>query len=265
MKNHISDELLVIKVGTSTLTKPDSVDWLALDHFSFREIGQQVVQLADAGTNVAIVSSAAIAAGYACSREERTTEARKDTLEKQRMACLGQASLMHAWQTSLQPKLTGQVLFTRHELNSPEKNELRDVTQRLFERGDIPVANENDALSHEEISFGDNDMLAAHFTALLHGSGLFKRSRLVILSDIDGLYEDRRDPSSVIRLVNNIDDYQHLAGDAGSANGTGGMASKFKAVRIANQSGIEVYLANGRTTNAIQKTLDGEIGTKFAV
>lgn len=265
MNNNTLNELVVIKIGTSTLTLSGAADRLSLDESSFKEISRQVHQLIDDGVAVAIVSSGAIAAGYAYSHDKRTAGSNKDTLEKQRMACLGQATLMQAWQAALKPRLAGQVLFTRHELNQrSEGAELQRVVSRLFKRGDIPVANENDALAHDEITFGDNDALAAHFTVLLHESGRFRRSRLVILSDIDGLYEDRTNSSTLISMVNRLADYAHLAGGAGSVGGTGGMISKFKAAHIATQNGIAVYLANGRTRGAVQKALDGQIGTRFS-
>lgn len=258
------DELIIVKPGTSILIDRNCIDWIALDTHSFAQIGNQVITLANQGKAMAIVSSGAIAAGYAYSREERTCEARQDVIEKQRMACLGQTNLMNYWQNALRPKLVGQLLFTKRELESSEGAELSAVTMRLLERGDIAVANENDALSHEEITFGDNDTLAARFAVLLHKTGFFRRTRLVILSDIDGVYEDINNKDSVITTIDNIDAYRHIAGGAGSANGTGGMASKFNAAKIATENGVEMYIANGRTAWAIERTLNGEIGTQFS-
>lgn len=257
------DELVIVKVRTSTLIDKSCMDWLALDEHSFNNIGKQVTALSDKGMAVAIVSSGAIATGYAYSHEKRTHETRQDTIEKQRMACLGQTTLMSYWQNALKSKLVGQLLFTKRELESPEGVELRTVTTRLFERGDIAIANENDALSHEEISFGDNDTLAARFAILLHKSGLFKRTRLIILSDIDGVYEDINDHHTVITTIDDTGKYQHIARGTGSANGTGGMASKFKAAKIATEHGVEMYIANGCTEWAIERALNGKIGTHF--
>jgi glutamate 5-kinase len=256
-------ELVIVKVGTSTLTRTNFTGKIVIDEQSFNKIGSQIIALTTKGMAVAIVSSGAIAAGYAYSHKARTHESRQDIIEKQRMACLGQSTLMNYWQNALKPRLAGQLLFTRRELDSTEGCELADVTRRLFERGDIPVANENDALTHEEVTFGDNDTLAARFTSLLHASGFFERTRLVILSDIDGVYEDISDQNSVISEISDIAAYEHLADRAGSANGTGGMASKFNAAKIATQNGIEMYIANGRTARAIERTLDHEIGTCF--
>lgn len=258
----IYDDLIVVKVGTSTLIDKESVDWPALDQNSFNYIGTQINALVSENTKFVIVSSGAIAAGYTYTHEERTSE-KHAAIEKQRLACLGQATLMQAWQRALAPHCIGQLLFTRHELDSSEGVELSNVTRCLLKYGDIPVANENDALSHEEITFGDNDMLAARFATLLHSSGDFTRTRLVVLSDIDGVYKDIADKRSVIKTIDDIESYWHVAGSAGSANGTGGVASKFNAARIATENGVEMYIANGRASRAIERTLNNEIGTRF--
>jgi glutamate 5-kinase len=84
------------------------------------------------------------------------------------------------------------------------------------------------------------------------------------LSDVDGLYADKDDASSLIRIVDNLVDYKHLAGDAESANGTGGMLTKFEAAKIAISNGLEMYIANGRQEDVIARTLAGEVGTHFA-
>lgn len=179
------------------------------------------------------------------------------------MACLGQTALMQAWQKALAPQVVGQLLITNHELDHAEGLELLQVIMCLLKYRDIPVVNENDAISHGEITFGDNDMLAAHLAVLLHTSQFFERTRLIVLSDIDGVYKDIADKKSVISTIDNIDAYQHVAGDAGSTNGTGGMASKFQAAKIATKNGVEMYIANGRTARSIERTLKGEIGTRF--
>lgn len=257
------EDLLIVKVGTNTLAARESIDWPALDQHIFDYLGTQLNALITEDTKVVIASSAAIVAGYMYSHEERTNEARQDTIEKQRMACLGQTVLMQAWQKAFAPRLAGQLLVTSNEINHAEGIELLQVIMRLLERGDIPVVNENDGVSHEEITFGDNDMLAARLAALLHASRFFERTRLVLLSDIDGVYENINDKDSVITVIDDIDKYTHLAGGSGSANGTGGMASKFQAAKIATENGVEMYIANGRTAWAIERTLNGEIGTRF--
>lgn len=263
MKQHdaLYDRLVVVKVGTSTLTTPDQYGTPVLDDEAFRRIGTQILSLTEEDTAVAVVSSAAIAAGLAVAPE--TPYPTPDTREKQRLACLGQISLLDAWQSALQPKRVGQLLFTRYHLNSFESSELQEVTLRLFEHGDIPVANENDALSHAEITFGDNDILAAHFAALLHRSGIFRRTDLVMLSDVDGVYKNPDNPRAIIPIITDVDMLHGVAQGPTSTCGTGGMASKFEAARIANENGIDTYVANGQNDHAIAFTLDYTQGTRF--
>lgn len=258
-----SRELIGVKVGSDLLTDQTCVDWLALDRSLARQIGAQVKTQHEKGNAVTIISSGGRVAGYDYSHEEVTHEARRDVVEKQRIICLGQAALMHMWQEALAPRLAAQLLFTKQELETSEGIEAIRVTQRILEHGDIPIANENALVSHKEIVFGDNDVLAAQYMALLYRNRLFACSRLVILSNIDGVYEDVNDKDSVISVIDDIDAYEHVVCSSTSTNGTGGMASKFAAAKIATENGVDVYIANGRNAHAIQRALDGEIGTHF--
>lgn len=261
--NNAARELIGVKVGSDILTNQSCIDWLALDRSSARQIGAQVVAQRQQGKDVTIISSGGRVGGYDYSHEEVTHEARRDVVEKQRMICLGQVALMHMWQEALAPCLAAQLLFTKQELETNEGIEASRVARRLIECGDIPVANENALLSHKEITFGDNDTLAAHYMSLLHKSGSFVCSRLVILSNIDGVYEDVNDKSSILSVIDDIDAYEHVACSSTSTNGSGGMASKFAAAKIATENGVDVYIANGRTAHAVQRAIDGEIGTRF--
>ncbi len=137
------------------------------------------------------------------------------------------------------------------------------VTHRLLSHGDLPVVNENDAISHEEIAHGDNDQLAARLASKIAASDLFKaRVRLVVLSNIDGVYDGA---GAVCPEIVDIDKYLHLAEGAISTQGTGGMGTKLEAAQIARTDGVEMWIANGRSENAIQRTLAGEIGTHFSI
>lgn len=261
-QTHTYDELIEIKISTKlTTTMQDGIPSLDLE--SIERIAEQVKSLKQTGACVGITTSGAISAGYALTGEARTKESRKDIANEQRMSCLGQLGLMNAWQTALAPHLCGQLLATRQELASNEGQEALQVMERLFAHGDIPIRNENDALSHSEINFGDNDMLAAHFSALLHKSGLFRKTSLVLLSDVDGVYEDVENPKSVVPVITDIHDFSHFAGDSNSANSKGGMKSKFQAAEFVTTQGIDMYIANGRTEDAIHRTLNAEIGTYF--
>lgn len=253
------NDLIVVKVGTNTLTRGTGLG-ISLDQGSFHNIGNQVEDLYDSDTRIAIVSSGAIAAGLQISDMRRAPE-KHETNELQRLACIGQLPLMQAWRRALSKRSLGQLVFTRHELESDEGTELAGVTSTLFRHGDVPVANENDALSHDEITFGDNDTLAAHFAVLLHRSGMFDRTRLVILSDIHGVYAKQNNPKSSLRAIENIDNYRHLENGMSSINGTGGIQSKLAAARIAQGEGIETFIAYGRAENSIAQALAGRIGT----
>ena len=134
----------------------------------------------------------------------------------------------------------------------------------LLSNGCVAIVNENDAISHEEIAFGVNDTLAARLAAKIGQSALFGSDiKLVILSDIDGVYEDLNDRSSVVSKIYSPNDFAHLAGNTCNLSGTGGMRTKFDAANIAIEHGIDMWIANGSEHNAIQRSISGEIGTHF--
>jgi glutamate 5-kinase len=262
-----SEEVLIIKVGTSTLTQKHADGTEQLDVSSFERIASQLVELQGRGFGIILVSSAAITAGMA----EAGLAARppKDTRmpELQMLASIGWRHVLNAWSGALPGKQVGELLLTQHELGlASERDELLRVTHALLSHGHIAIANENDAIAHEEIAFGDNDSLAAIFAARIARSELFGgRVRLVVLSDVEGVYADKTDPSTLIKQIGKLDGYRHLAGGAGSQNGTGGMVTKFEAARIATGSGVTMWITNGRTENTVMRAISGEIGTEFTV
>jgi glutamate 5-kinase len=235
-----------------------------LDLESIQNLSRQINQLRKSGYHIIVVSSGAITAGIvATDANERPS---KDKMpELQRLASIGWRYVLNAWAESLIGNTVAEVLVTSHELSlESECRELAVVTHSILEHGDILIANENDVLAHQEIAIGDNDRLAAMFASLLKKSSLFGNNiNLVILSDVEGLYSDIQDKTSLITEVNDLDKYEHLAGNSGSKNGTGGMRTKFVAARIAKQAGITVYIANGRQEMAIQRSISGDIGTRF--
>lgn len=263
--HEVIDNVLVLKVGTNTLMERQDDGSERLDMASFERIGKQVLALQEQGQHVVIVSSAAITAGMVevglSERPQKDTE----MSELQRLASIGWRHVLNAWGAALGQNHIGELLLTRRELElEAERDEVLRVTHTLLKHGDIPVANENGAIAHQEIAFGDNDTLAAWFAAQLGYASLFGSNiRLMLLSDIDGVYADVHDPRSVIRRIDDIDAYQHVAGDAKHQNGTGGMTTKFAAARIAIPAGVGLWVANGRAENAIERALAGEIGTHF--
>ncbi|HEV2402629.1 MAG TPA: hypothetical protein VGS08_00320 [Candidatus Saccharimonadales bacterium] len=263
----LEKDIVVVKVGTSTLTEKQADGRESLDRSAFRRIGTQLMGLREAGYGTVLVSSAAITAGMAITGQSARPSRATHMHELQRLASIGQRHILNAWAEASPGSTIGELLLTRHELDlASERDELLTVTHTLLTHGDIAIANENDSIAHEEIAFGDNDTLAATFAACIGRSALFGgQVRLVLLTDVDGVYADKDDPSSIIRQIDDIDAYEQLAGGAGSANGTGGMVTKFAAARIAMEHGIPMWIANGKTEDVIQLALRGEAGTGFGV
>ncbi len=261
----IIDNVLVIKIGTNTLIEKQTDGSERLDINSFRRIGKQVLELQENGHNVVLVSSGAVTAGMVevglKSRPRKETE----MSELQRLASIGWRHVLNSWSDALGDKAIGELLLTQRELGlGSERTEALRVTHTLLKHRDIVVANENDAITHQEIAFGDNDTLAATFAAQIGRSSLFGNNvKLILLSDVDGVYANIDDHSSVIKIIDDLSQYKHLAQDAIHHNGTGGMVTKFLAAEIAKASGIDMWIANGRADDSIRRTLSGEIGTHF--
>lgn len=257
----VIDNVLVIKIGTSTLI--ETVDGSEqIDTESFRRIRQQVIELQNKDTHVILVSSGAITAGMVAVGQRTRPEQMR---ELQRLASIGWRHVLNAWDDALENRQTGGILLTGHDMVvRGERNEVLRVTHTMLKHGDVVIVNENDVTSHEQIAFGDNDTLSATYASHIARSSLFgNRVRLVLLTDVDGLYKDAADQDSLISTVDDPRQYRHLAGVAGSENGTGGMQTKFDAYDICYDADINMWIANGRTENAIQRALDHEIGTHF--
>lgn len=264
--SRLQNKIAVVKVGTSTLTKAYKHGVYELDMESFSRIGKQIVALQRNGYCIAIVSSAAITAGMMITRttmRPATTEQSMPNL--QALASIGWRHVLNRWSDALKGVVVAELLITKNELEfESERSELLNVTQNLMANGYIAIINENDAITHEEIAFGDNDSLAALFASKLKQSELFSDDiSLIILSDVDGVYENIKDSTSVIERIEDIDTYRHLAGGAGSSMGTGGMATKFAAATIAVNNAVDMYIANGRRNNVLKDTIQRKTGTLF--
>lgn len=253
---------VVVKVGTSTLThETGRVDLARMDRLC-RALADQMNQ----GREVVLVTSGAIGVGQARLRMKERPKAMR---EKQAVAAVGQCELMSLYSRifSEYGYVVGQVLLTRGDVDDPQAREnARNTFACLLEKEVLPIVNENDTVSTFEIphqgSFGDNDTLSAIVAALV-GADL-----LVLLSDIDGLYErdPRQDPDAKrIGFVRDIDAVADAAGGAGTRRGTGGMKSKIEAARIATASGAAMVIANGRDPEILGEILRGRPeGTLFA-
>lgn len=250
-------ETVVVKIGTNALSRNDDT----IDESVIANLARQIARIRESGRQVVVVSSGAIGAGIGILGLDRRP---RDLARLQAVAATGQARLIHAYDDALAKHglLASQLLLTAEDFKSRRRYlNVRNTLSMLFEYGVIPIINENDTVSVDEIKFGDNDQLAAMVTSLL------PRPLLVILSVVDGLYDgDPNDPAShPIPLVVNWDEQiLRMAQDTTSRRGTGGMKSKLEAVRSANAVGENVIIADGRRPDVLDRVLDGEeVGTLF--
>lgn len=254
---------IVIKVGTSTLTSETGKS----DLRSFDRLACVLSDIQNKGYEVILVSSGAIAVGT----NKLNLNTRPSSMRmKQATAAVGQCSVMFWYDKFFgdYDKTIAQILLNADDIEHEEKKEnLINTFNALLEMGVIPVVNENDSVSYTEIEshdrlFGDNDMLSAVVAVLC------KAKQLVILSDIDGMYDSdpRLHPDAkLIDRIGQIDDSVYsLAGGAGSRRGTGGMKTKIQAADLATASGIDVIITNGKNPEAIYEIIAGKpIGTLF--
>ncbi len=250
-------ETVVVKVGTNALSRPDDT----LDEAVIANLARQVARIRDTGRQTVLVSSGAIGAGIGILGLKSRP---KDLARLQAAAATGQARLIRAYDDALRQHglSAAQLLLTAEDFKHRRRYlNVRNTLSMLFEYGVVPIVNENDTVSVEEIKFGDNDQLAAMVTSLL------PRPLLVILSVVDGLFDgDPADPNSrAIPLVATWDEHVlALAQDTRSSRGTGGMKSKLEAVRTATAVGENVIIADGRRPNVLDMVLEGdEVGTLF--
>jgi len=253
-------QTLVIKIGTSSLTNPET-GMLALS--TIASLVEVLCRLQQQGHRVVLVSSGAV--GVGCTRLGLKERPRTMAM-KQAVAAVGQGRLMRVYDdlfTSLNQPIA-QVLITRGDLTQRNRyvNAYRTFRQ-LLSLGVIPIVNENDTLAVEEIKFGDNDTLSAMVAGLVGADWLF------LLTDVDRLYsaDPRFDPEAKpISLVEDIKELetQVQVGDRGSNWGTGGMITKITAARIATTAGVRTVITEGRSPQNIEKILQGEsLGTQF--
>ena len=254
----LSSRTWVVKVGTSVLTGPDGT----LDPERIGHLAEQISQVTATGRRVALVSSGAVGAGIG----QLGLAKRPDNLRQlQAAAAVGQAYLIRAYDEGFRRhgRHAAQLLLTHEDFDSRARYlNMRNTLTALFEYNAVPVINENDTISVDEIKFGDNDKLAAMVANLLQAP------LLVILSVVDGLC--RSDPGAsglgeVVPLVADLDDeVLGLAGDSRSAGGTGGMRSKLQAAQLVTRAGGSVVIASGRKAEPLTRLLAGEaVGTLF--
>ena len=235
---------IVFKVGTSTLCHGGK----GLNFRNIDGIARVLTDIKNEGNEVILVSSGAIGTGVA---KLRLADRPHDIRKKQAVAAVGQLELMHIYDKLFGEygATVGQVLLTRGDVDRPTvKQNLIGTFEALLEMGVIPIVNENDSVCIEEIEsehkvFGDNDTLSAIVASLVSAD------LLVILSDIDGLYDcdpHKNPDAKLISVVTEItDEITALAGGVGSSLGTGGMVTKLSAAKVAGKAGIDMILTNG--------------------
>ena len=254
-----SAKRVVVKVGTSTLTYESG----SLNIRTIEKLVKVLSDLKNSGKEIVLVTSGAVGVGMGKAGYSKKPS---ELAKKQALAAIGQCELMNFYDElfSHYGHTIAQILLTKDVIDDKIRYEnAKNTFENLFELSAIPVVNENDTISTEQLEFGDNDTLSAYVSALT-GADL-----LIILSDIDGLYD--KDPkkytdAKIINRVEKIDEnIEKCAGVATSNRGTGGMITKITAAKIATKMGCDMIIANGKDPYILYKIFDGEkIGTTFA-
>lgn len=248
---------IVVKVGTSTVCHAQGT-------VNLRRIERLSMVLSDiknSGSDVVLVTSGAIGAGI---HKAGWTSRPTSLSAKQAAAAIGQCELMSIYDRFFREygSITAQILLTKDVLEESEARSNCTATfEELLSMHIIPIVNENDSVATEEIVYGDNDTLSAAVASLIHAD------LLILLSDIDGLYD--ADPAIFpdakhLDVVTDINAVRHLAKGSHTTQGTGGMVTKLRAADIAMKAGIPVIIANGSNPDILYDITDGKkTGTLF--
>ncbi len=258
------DKLVVIKLGTSTLTHESG----KLNLRRMEKIVRAISDLQGAGNKVIVVTSAAISVGTA----KMGLDSRPDVLkEKMAISAVGQCKLMHTYDTlfSEYNRNIAQILLTSENVEDEvSSGYLSDTFQALLDMDVIPIVNENDSVSAAEIESGKHKLLGDNDTLSAIVAKFCKADLLVLLSDVDGLYD--RDPrkNKNAKLIGAIDEItpeiEQCAGGAGTLHGTGGMVTKLEAGKIALSSGFDMVITNSDDVENLYRIAEGEhVGTWF--
>ena len=259
-----SRKRVVVKVGTSTLVHPSG----SLNFHNIERLSRVLADVKGMGHEVILVSSGAIGIGTG---KLRLPERPRELRIKQAVAAIGQCEMMHLYDKFFGEygQTVAQILLTRDDVDDPHRSEnLRNTFEALLELGTIPVVNENDSVSFAEIETGNSKILGDNDTLSAVVAVLCEADLLVLLSDIDGLYD--RDPhidqqAKLIPLVRQVDDtIRRLAGGSGTPWGTGGMSTKLDAAEICLEHRVDMVITNGGTLERVYQILRGEpVGTLF--
>ena len=257
MRDFGSVSKIVIKVGTSTLTYDNG----KLNLRKIEELARVLSDLKNSGKDIILVSSGAIGVGVS---RVGLKERPKSIPAKQAMAAIGQCQLMSIYDEFFRRynQTVGQVLLTKDVVTNEKMNRNAiNAFNTLLDYNIIPIVNENDTVSTDEIEFGDNDTLSAYV------ANIIRADLLILLTDVDGLYDKNPSEAGAVLIseVNEItDEIKNSVGGAGTARGTGGMKTKIMAVEIAAGSGTKTIIMCGENPSQIYNLLEGEsIGTYF--
>lgn len=251
---------IVVKIGSSSLQHTETGN---LDFLKMERLVRELCDIRNQGKDICGKFGAIAVGRQSIGLSERP----KNIATKQACAAVGQARLMMTYQKMFSEyhQTTGQVLMTKNTmLDNVSRKNAQNTFEELFHLGVIPIVNENDTVSTYEMQFGDNDSLSA-IVASLTGADL-----LILLSDIDGLYTDdpRSNPhAKLVNFVDRLDEhfYDMAKETTGSDVGTGGMATKLTAAKIATVSGADMIIANGADVGVLHRIFEGrQEGTLFA-
>ena len=249
---------IVIKIGSNTLALPDgtqNTEFMA-------SFARQCAELIKEGKQIILVSSGAQVAGVSTTKEWAR---KKDVHYRQALCSIGQVELMHQWRKAFQKEglHIGQLLLTKDDFKNEHRSlNIRNTLFTLVDEGVVPIINENDSVSFDEIKIGDNDNLSA-LTAILWSADL-----LILFSDIDGVYSDNPKTNPDAKLIEEVNSIPELRkeikiGDT-NAFGTGGMETKLQAAEKVTAYGIHMLLANGSKDEVLMKLAEGSAnGTIF--
>lgn len=250
---------IVVKVGTSSLIHKNTGN---INLFRLEKLIRVLTDLHNSGKDIILVSSGAIGVGFKALGLSR----RPDSLPmKQACSAVGQGQLMMIYQKLFAEYNQGsaQILITKETmLNDERRFNAKNTFDQLLELGVIPIVNENDTVSTEEIEFGDNDTLSAVVTSVVGGD------LLILLTDIDGLYTDDPHRNPAARLISEVpvidERIENMAKGAVTKVGTGGMATKIAAANIVTDAGADMVIVNSDDLNNVNRVIEGEkIGTLF--
>mmetsp|Transcript_7134 Transcript_7134/g.13185 ORF Transcript_7134/g.13185 Transcript_7134/m.13185 type:complete len:483 (+) Transcript_7134:347-1795(+) len=250
---------IVIKVGTSSLVNSEN------GHPQLSKIGaiiEQICEIRRRGMNVVLVSSGAV--GFGCLALGLKERPKGGIMMKQALAAVGQAKIMELYGRMFNSLgySCAQVLLTYENLGKRYQYiNARNTFQALFKLGVVPIVNENDTVAVEEIRFGDNDCLSAMVAAMINAD------KLIIMTDVEGLYTSNPNKNPDAKKIDVVKDVENLDVDAtgaGSSMGTGGMATKITAAKLATYSGVNMWIVNAADPTNISKVIREEsVGTFF--